>query len=185
MDTFFTGDQHYGHKNICRFANRPFTSVEEMNETFIKNHNDTVKPGDVVWFLGDFGFMSQSNIKTVLRRLNGQKNLIIGNHDKPFMKRGRDFIGDGLLNAIFHYREINIEKQHMVLFHYGMRVWNRAHHGSWHLYGHSHGSLPPHHKSLDVGVDSKEITPEYRPYAFEEVKRFMQSRVAEPVDHHK
>jgi calcineurin-like phosphoesterase family protein len=184
MNTFFTGDQHFGHKNICRFANRPFTSTEEMNEALIKNHNNTVQPGDVVWFLGDFGFMSQSNIKRVLRRLNGQKNLILGNHDKPFMKNAKDFIGSGLLNAIFHYREITLEKQHMVLFHYGMRTWNRAHHGSWHLYGHSHGSLPPHYKSVDVGVDSKEISDEYRPYAFEEIGRFMQSKKFEPVDHH-
>jgi len=182
MDTFFTGDQHFGHKNICRFADRPFTSVEEMNEALINEHNNVVRPGDVVWFLGDFGFMPENQIQNTLRRLNGKKSLILGNHDKALAKHSGNFIGSGLLDAIYHYREVTIEKQHMVLFHYGMRVWNRAHHGSWHLYGHSHGSLPPNCKSVDVGVDSKEISPEYRPYAFEEIKRFMANR--EMKSHH-
>ena len=33
--------------------------------------------------------------------------------------------------------------QLVVLCHYAMRVWDRSHYGSWHLYGHSHGNLPP------------------------------------------
>jgi len=184
MNTFFTSDQHFGHKNICRFADRPFKSVEEMNEALIEEHNAVVKPSDVVWFLGDFAFMPPDATKRILRRLNGQKNLVLGNHDKNLDRRGRDFIGSGMLNAIYHYREINVEKQSIILFHYGMRVWNKHHHGSWLLYGHSHGSLPPHGKSVDVGVDSKEITDEYRPVSFEEVKRFMSKRDNVVEDHH-
>lgn len=185
MNTFFTSDQHYGHKNICRFANRPFASVEEMNEALIQNHNAVVNYDDSVWFLGDFAFANPAETKRILRRLNGNKNLILGNHDKNFRRHERDFVGKGLLNGIYDYREITIEKQHIVLFHYGMRVWNRGHHGSWLLYGHSHGALPPQGKSVDVGVDDKNISDEYRPYSFEEVKRFMQSREGESVDQHK
>jgi calcineurin-like phosphoesterase family protein len=65
-----------------------------------------------------------------------------------------------------------------------LRVWNKSHHNSWHLYGHSHGSLPPHGKSVDVGVDCKEITSEYRPLSFKEIKKYMDKRVGEKVDHH-
>lgn len=184
MNTFFTSDQHFGHKNICRFADRPFNSIEEMNEALIEEHNAVVKPTDTVWYLGDFAFMPANETKRILRRLNGNKSLILGNHDKNFNRKSREFIGSGLLNAIYHYREIYVEKQSIVLFHYGMRVWNKHHHGAWLLYGHSHGSLPPHGLSVDVGVDSKEITDEYRPVSFEEIKRFMNTREKVEVDHH-
>jgi calcineurin-like phosphoesterase family protein len=185
LNTFFTSDQHYRHKNICEYAGRPFTSVEEMDEQLIKNHNETVSIKDEVWFLGDFGFMNESRIKTYLRRLNGKKNLILGNHDKPFATNPHLYTGKGLLNRIYPYKEINIRKQHLVLFHYGMRVWNRSHHGAWHLYGHSHGALPPHYNSVDVGVDSTVISEEYRPYSFEEIEKFMISRGEENPENHK
>lgn len=184
MNTFFTSDQHYGHKNICKFAERPFSSVEEMNESLIQNHNSVVGHNDTVWFLGDFAFMDANKMQAILYRLNGQKHLIYGNHDKQIMKSPRKFIDEGLFKTIQHYKEISIDKQSIVLFHYGMRVWNKSHHGSWLLYGHSHGSLPSFGKSVDVGVDATEISTDYRPYEFEEVKRFMARREQAVVDHH-
>ena len=176
MNTFFTSDQHYGHKNICRFAGRPFSSVEEMDEALIKAHNETVGKQDIVWFVGDFAFSDAERIKTILRRLNGQKNLVLGNHDNQIARTPRAFIGDGLLNSVNHYKHIRIGNQPIVLMHYAMRIWDKSHYGSWHLYGHSHGTLPPHGKSLDVGVDDKNITSDYRPYSYDEVAKFMDSR---------
>jgi calcineurin-like phosphoesterase family protein len=184
MDIFFTSDQHYGHKNIIKYANRPFASVDEMNETLIENHNKTVGHRDIVWMLGDFAFMQPNRIKQVLQRLNGQKNLVLGNHDKGIAKHRREYIGEGLFNAIYDAKELNWEGQHICLFHYGGRVWNKSHRGSWMLYGHSHGSLPPFGKSVDVGVDDKNITDEYRPVSFDEVKAFMATRLFQAVDHH-
>ena len=184
MNTFFTSDQHYGHKNIIKYANRPFSSVEEMNEALIRNHNNIVQPDDDVWFLGDFAFMQLSQVKTVLRRLNGTKRIVLGNHDKVIVNNRRDLLNEGLLDGIYDYKEITVDKQRIMLFHYGARVWNGSHRGSWLLYGHSHGSLPPHGKSVDVGVDDTNITTEYRPYSFKEIKRFMDKREGEKVDHH-
>ena len=57
-------------------------------------------------------------------------------------------------------------KQLIVLCHYAFRVWRNAHHGSWHLYGHSHGSLPSAGRSMDVGVDCHDFSP----ISYEQVK---------------
>ena len=185
MNTFFTGDHHFGHKNICKYAKRPFNSIEEMNETLIRNHNEVVGHDDVVWFMGDFAYTSGGKLKSIIRRLNGKKSLVLGNHDHTIKKKRNTFIGEGLFDGIYDYKEIYVNGQSIILFHYGMRVWNKSHHGSWQLYGHSHGSLPSFGKSVDVGVDSKEISDEYRPYSFDEIKRFMDKQKQEVVDHHK
>lgn len=81
IEVWFTSDTHFGHKNILEYEKeaRPFETVEEMNEALISNWNDTVRPKDIVWHLGDFAF-GRSNIE-LAGRLNGRKRLIMGNHD--------------------------------------------------------------------------------------------------------
>lgn len=184
MDTFFTSDNHFYHTNIIKYSNRPYTSVEDMNERMIEEHNYTVKVSDTVYFLGDFSFSDERKSREVLRRLNGQKHLILGNHDKGIRANVKSFLGTGLFSTIQDYKEIRVDGQSIILFHYGCRVWNKSHHSSWLLYGHSHGSLPPFGKSVDVGVDAKFIHNEYRPTEFGEVKTFMSTREHEAVDHH-
>lgn len=80
---FFTSDQHYFHRNIIGYCERPFTSVDEMNATMIDRHNETVGPADTVWHLGDFTLGQDLSI---LKRLNGQHHLVYGNHDRCFPK---------------------------------------------------------------------------------------------------
>lgn len=54
MEIYFTSDLHLGHDNIIRFCNRPFSSVEEMNDRIIQNYNSIVHKNDLVYILGDF-----------------------------------------------------------------------------------------------------------------------------------
>lgn len=182
----FTSDTHFFHANIIKYSNRPFRHVDEMNETLIANWNAVVAPNDTVWHLGDFAFCKGvEQFKTLLSRLNGTKHSILGNHDRTITNNERELLAGGHLASIQHYAEIRSDKHPMiVLLHYGMRVWNKSHHGSIMLYGHSHGSLPPHGKSVDVGVDSREISPEYRPYSLTEVLAYMAKRNFRKVDHH-
>ena len=180
----FTSDLHYYHKNICRYSGRPFSSVEEMNEALIDNHNKVVKPGDTVYNLGDISFGSYEDSKNILRRLNGNIHIVWGNHDKTLQANVSDLIKSDIIKSAQHYLEINYNRQHFVLFHFAMRTWNRAHHGSIHTFGHSHNSLPPFGKSADVGVDSTVFTTEYRPISVDEVMEFMNNQKFEVVDHH-
>lgn len=180
----FTSDTHWGHTNIIKYSNRPFDSVEDMNEALIANWNAVVKYDDTVYHLGDFAFLPYDNLKRTARRLNGTKHFIYGNHDKEIHRHEADLIRSGTFASIQNYYELKHDGQFIVLFHYGQRVWNKGHHGSIHLYGHSHGSLPPQGKSVDVGVDCKEITHEYRPVSFDEVMAYMSKREFQAVDHH-
>lgn len=184
MNTWFVSDTHWGHANIIKYSNRPFADVDEMNEALIKNWNAQVKQGDTVWHLGDFAFMPIKNFKSVLWRLNGNINVVLGNHDKVITQNHHELIQQGRIVSIQSYAELKVGGHFIVLFHYGQRVWNKSHHGAIHLYGHSHGSLPPFGLSVDVGVDCKEVTPEYRPVSLDEVVQYMDKRKSVVVDHH-
>ena len=175
MTTWFTSDTHFGHKNIIKYSNRPFETKEEMDFKMIENWNKRVGRADTVYHLGDFCFMDEQSGQSILNRLNGKKHLIIGNHDKA----GTRLQG---WESISHYKEVSIDGQFIILCHYAMRVWNKSHHGSWMLYGHSHGSLPddPNALSFDVGVDCHN----YQPINMDEIRRIMKKKTWKPIDHH-
>jgi calcineurin-like phosphoesterase family protein len=83
---FLTSDTHFGHAGVCRFTEsdgvtkiRPWTDPAEMDEAMVKMWNETVRPNDKVYHLGDV-VINRKSMKT-LARLNGDKVLIRGNHD--------------------------------------------------------------------------------------------------------
>ena len=80
--TFMVSDPHLFHANIILYENRPFKDTEEMNHVIVTNWNNTVKNDDHVFCLGDVGFGSKDMIKSIVSKLNGRKNLILGNHDR-------------------------------------------------------------------------------------------------------
>jgi calcineurin-like phosphoesterase family protein len=84
--TFLVSDTHFGHAGVCRFTEadgvtkiRPWTDPAEMDEEMIRRWNDTVRPNDKVYHLGDV-VINRKALPT-LARLNGDKVLIRGNHD--------------------------------------------------------------------------------------------------------
>lgn len=80
---WFTADHHFGHVNMTAQGKgwRPFDTVQEHDEHLIWAWNQRVKPGDTVWHLGDVGMGSTMGTFDCLRRLNGTKHLVAGNHD--------------------------------------------------------------------------------------------------------
>lgn len=175
MDVWFTGDSHFGHTNVIDYCDRPYASADEMDADLIARWNARVAPGDTVYHVGDLSFRNPARTNDIIYALNGQIHLILGNHDKAHVRwKGLAWTGP--------YKEIKVGEQRIVLFHYAMRVWHRSHHGAWHLYGHSHGSLAddPASFSADVGVDARSLAPIH----FEEVRELMSHKTFVPVDHH-
>ena len=177
MTVWFTSDTHFGHANIIGYSQRPFASIEEMDAVLICNWNARVGPQDEVWHLGDFTFRSEKAADLYLKRLNGRKHLVWGNHDSEKLRQLDAWASSQ------PYAELALDGRKIVLLHYGLRVWNKSHRGALHFYGHSHGSLPGDRQSCDVGVDNPACF--YAPWRLEEIERhlaILPERV--PVDHH-
>ncbi len=151
---WFTSDQHFWHNNIIKLSNRPFASVEEMNETLIANFNSVVKQGDTVFCLGDFSFADKEKTESIYKKLTKcQHHLITGNHDG-------DNVSKLPWNWIKPYFELKASGLKFVLFHYPIQSWNGAFRGSIHLHGHSHGHVKSFGiKRMDVGVDCTNYKP--------------------------
>lgn len=80
MTTYFSSDQHFGHRRIVELSGRPFSSVEEMNETLVENWNATVTPDGTTWILGDVVMGHLDTSLQLCGRLNGTKILV--GHDE-------------------------------------------------------------------------------------------------------
>lgn len=81
MKTFIISDTHFGHENIISYCNRPFETVEQMNDEMIKRWNSVVGKEDIVYHLGDFALGNKESIKNYKNKLNGRIRLVLGNHD--------------------------------------------------------------------------------------------------------
>lgn len=126
---FFTSDQHYWHANVIKYCDRPFASVEEMNEMMVIAYNMTVKPEDQVIHLGDFS-MAFRAVETFPQRLLGDKILVPGNHDFCHSFHKKSQTEENHLKWIGKYQEHGfkvLEEQAVVHFD-GLGTVNLCHH---------------------------------------------------------
>jgi len=180
MNVFFTADHHFGHENIIRFCDRPFGSVEEMDEALVERWNERVGPDDVVYHLGDFTLGGKA--AALFNRLNGVI-YVLGNHwhhDRRWLPKG---FGWTPWPSASRW-EVEIAPPLMVLWfgetpsvpvvlcHYPLAEWDRKRYGAWHLHGHSHGKHRGEGLIMDVGVDCTG----FYPVSLEEVAEFMRGR---------
>lgn len=151
-NTYFSSDMHFRHKNIIKYSNRPYASIEEMQEGLIANHNSRVRPQDWWFHLGDFAFAPYEYIASIVKRLNGKKVMLPGNHDNwEHLLKLKEA---GLVDHVFRDWFGKIGNHRFHLYHFPIQSWEGAHHGTIHLHGHSHGSTTsPDMLRLDVGVD--------------------------------
>lgn len=167
-DIWFISDTHIGHANIlkyCPWRQTWAANIDEMNEKIIDAWNETVKPGDVVYHLGDVAF-AQNRVKEkyladLRKRLNGEIKLIVGNHDcsvtcmrrcgfdaVKVLKLTYNFTRLMLRHAPKHFTDLDADESDIL------------------LHGHSHGSPVSKHlgsesyKLFDIGIDAiKTIRP--------------------------
>ena len=135
MTIRYIADMHFDNDSIIAYDNRPFDSVEEMNEALVSNWNRVVTdPEDLTWILGDFCAGDTERWRELLSRLNGRKALILGNHDDPASVSSEPVRTQ--LEDVAEYREILDRERHVVLCHYPILAVRDHYFGWYHLYGH-------------------------------------------------
>lgn len=150
---WFTSDNHFGHKRIhefCPETRQHISDVNVMNEKMIEVWNKTVGDDDTVYILGDFSFMKPKETENVLRRLNGKKILVKGNHDNWLNAELEAYFV-----SVHDYKKVTIDGKKVIMFHYPIWEWENMHHGSYHLFGHVHGGTTVPGRAMDVGIDAR------------------------------
>lgn len=168
MKFFFTADNHFNHRRIIEYCNRPFANREEMDSEMISRWNEVVPKDGVVYCLGDLILAGRKRTEETLSQLNGNIYLCLGDHDKSAIKYGLKHLEGTARDYV-----IKIGDAKVFMSHYCHKVWPKSHYGAWHLFGHSHGGMNAYAmnegKLLDVGVDSHD----FRPWTFAEIREAM------------
>lgn len=167
----YISDLHFGHANAIKFENRPFANVDEMDRCMIQLWNNRVSADDDVYILGDFCFKSGKTPDWYLRQLKGHKHLIIGNHDKITLDCEN---AAKYLESVDKMLHVSDEGKQICLCHFPIADWNKARHGSWHIYGHIHDNKGAEYqfmKSRERALNAAASINHYTPASFQELLR--------------
>lgn len=185
---WFTSDWHLAHKNIVgpkiskwKDGYRDFDSLEKMDATIIGEVNERVKEDDILYMLGDVSLDGDRLIPRYRPRIVCKTiHVCKGNHDKDISKVAEHFSSVGDVQTL-QYPPVVI-----FMSHYAHRVWPGHHKGVIHLYGHSHGNIADHGRSMDVGIDvAYKMFGKYRPFSLDEIMSIMNKKEIVQLDHHK
>ncbi len=131
----YIADLHFSHSNIIAFDNRPFENIQEMETVLVQNWNSVVKNEDTVFHLGDFCWDKEDEWKRILRLLNGNKVLILGNHDLKQMSAELK----RMFQDIKDYKEITDDGRHVIMCHYPIFCYKGSYNpDTCMLHGHVH-----------------------------------------------
>lgn len=149
-NVWFTADTHFNHAKVIQFENttRNFTSIEEHDEKLIENWNRAVRPKDTIWHLGDLYLGKDvEHFHSIMRRLNGQKRLIRGNHDTfpvdAYLEHFDDILGV--------WPKYGFVMSHVPLHPESARRWG------FNVHGHLH-SAKVHHWETTYFNDNHDVT---------------------------
>ena len=161
---WFSADFHFLHTKIADICNRPI-STEEHDEWLLARINERVGKKDELYILGDVSMASKVRTEKILHRMNGQKFLILGNHDRSI--RNSTIFNSIWQRRNFNFTSLSYPNIHIVLDHYPLASWERKVHGAFHLHGHTHARFDntKNGLSFDIGVDNNN----YYPLNLEEV----------------
>ncbi len=179
-DTWVISDTHFHHQNILNFVDsqtglkvRPqFSTVDEMDEYIVERWNSVVKKGDKVYHLGDVFMDDPNKFKKLWPRLNGRKNLIVGNHDDiKFLSSG------GFFKSVYlerKFRDLRLHLSHIPL-HPSQHEAGAPGSGKFYVnvHGHIHQNPSPVGRYINVSVEATDYTPVHLDVLAEKAKTLL------------
>ena len=138
---------------FCPVTRVGFRDTDHMREQMIAEWNQSVAQEDVVYILGDVAFLPAVEAVAIMRRLNGRKILIEGNHDRKLLN---DPAFRACFDQVHNYLRLTHNGQLVILFHYPIAEFDQMHRGAVHLHGHLHGNTSglEHYRVRDMGFDA-------------------------------
>lgn len=183
MITHFYSDPHFGHKNIIKFCDRPFSDVKHMERVLISNYNKVVGMCGVTLWVGDCFFLPFNKSKAILDKLNGRKLLVSGNHDRSnarMAEMGFELVTDELVLHMegktcrvnhFPYAPSNPDDEHPSDVRF-LHLRPEKKTGEVLIHGHTHDKRKVNGNMIHVGVDSWD----YAPVPREEVEKLIRDK---------
>lgn len=208
---YIVSDLHLNHKQEFLWKKRCYDSAQDHTDKVIKTINDTCRPQDILFCLGDFCLNTHpDDLLSLINRIHCTQWWLSGNHNNPWEKKyieqSKDLLSSinqsklslwfdntikgmrisGTSVFVFDsYLEFAWNGQMCTFFHYPIAVWNQMQHGAWNCVGHSHYSYPP---SRADNFDIKQLDCGWeghnKPLSFEEIKGIMDKKKVGQLDHH-
>ncbi len=159
---YYIADTHFGHHAIIKLCGRPFSDIDEMNQTMIENWNRKVKSNDTVFIIGDMFYKAQDP-ESILKALKGKKRLIVGNHDSSWMTK---LDASKYFESIDTMLETSLNNHGITLCHYPLLTWRREK-KFYMIHGHIHQNtsqdfwqlIRARERVLNAGVDINHFEP--------------------------
>lgn len=176
---WFTSDLHLGHRLVSNL--RGFSDTDDHDRVILGNLAESLRPGDVVWVLGDISCGPRVDEDRAIGLLADQfadagvtAHLISGNHDSchPLHRRShlrqRDYLR--AFDSVQPYQRMVWRKQELWLCHFPRPGLDHEDMASRHdelrldvpllVHGHLHSDTPETGRGMvDVGVDAWNLRP--------------------------
>lgn len=177
---WFTSDWHLYSNFVLTYDKRPFSDIKQMSDAIINNTNKCVKPGDILYILGDFCDFKPDETEphweiafTRVRDINCDVVLILGNNEYRLLgyqfnghfPEFENYILSQGVKAVHNCCSIGINGLAVHLNHFPVGADKEI----FNLFGHTHkfgGIYAPH--GINVGIDLHN----YYPVSEEEVREY-------------
>jgi len=163
MTDFITSDPHFGHENIVNLEGGPFKHTNHRDSVLIRNWNETVTDDDTIYIAGDFSLRyarDRGYYEMILRKLNGKKILIPGNHE---IEKYAFYCGDrGVGFWSLHYPYLDVD-EFSICHDPSLALVNRK---RWFLCGHVHDLFHIQKNVFNVGM----VVNNWRPISLDQIR---------------
>ena len=156
-NTWLISDTHFFHENIGQYCSRP----DSWQDLIIENWNRFIRPGEIVFHLGDLALGKKEDTEVLIPLLNGKLYLMRGNHDR----RGKAFYQNlGITLVKDPYPVMHSSGRRLVFSH---RPISPLPPGVLNLHGHIHNNPSPDvgPRHINLGIEVRQ----YRPWRLGDV----------------